>query len=60
MAWAAKMERLAIDERVAPARERLAAVGRPWGRSPRLSVREVAAIEHTLLSVRNHYDRLEA
>jgi len=44
MAWAAKMERLAINERVAAARERLAAEGRPWGRPPRLSAREVAAI----------------
>lgn len=44
MAWAAKMERLAINERVAAARERLAAEGRPWGRPPRLSAREVADI----------------
>jgi DNA invertase Pin-like site-specific DNA recombinase len=44
MAWAAKMERLAINERIASARERLAAEGRPWGRPPRLSPREVAAI----------------
>lgn len=37
MAWAAKMERLAINERIAAARERLRASGRPWGRPPRLS-----------------------
>jgi DNA invertase Pin-like site-specific DNA recombinase len=37
MAWAAKMERLAINERIAAARERLAGEGRPWGRPPRLS-----------------------
>ncbi len=44
MAWAAKMERLAINERVSAARERLAAEGRPWGRPPRLTAREVAVI----------------
>lgn len=44
MAWAAKMERLAINERIAAARERLAAEGRPWGRPPRLSAHQVAAI----------------
>jgi len=44
MAWAAKMERLAINERIAAARARLAAEGRPWGRPPRLSARQVAAI----------------
>jgi len=37
MAWAAKMERLAINERISAARERLAAEGRPWGRPPRLT-----------------------
>jgi DNA invertase Pin-like site-specific DNA recombinase len=37
IAWAAKMERLAINERIAAARERMAAEGRPWGRPPRLS-----------------------
>jgi DNA invertase Pin-like site-specific DNA recombinase len=37
MAWASKMERLAINERISAARERLAAEGRPWGRPPRLS-----------------------
>ena len=36
MAWAAKMERLAINERIAAARERLAEEGRPWGRPSRL------------------------
>lgn len=37
MAWAAKMERLAINERISAARERLASEGRPWGRPPRLT-----------------------
>lgn len=37
MAWAAKMERLAIGERIAASRERLEAEGRPWGRPPRLT-----------------------
>lgn len=37
IAWAAKMERLAINERIAAARERLEAEGKPWGRPRRLS-----------------------
>jgi site-specific DNA recombinase len=37
MAWAAKMERLAINERIAAARERLSQEGKPWGRPPRLA-----------------------
>jgi DNA invertase Pin-like site-specific DNA recombinase len=37
MAWAAKMERLAINERISAARERLAAAGRPWGRPSRFT-----------------------
>jgi len=32
IAWAAQMERLAIGERIAASRQRLAAEGRPWGR----------------------------
>lgn len=40
IAWAAKMERLAINERISAARERLEAEGRPWGRPPRLSAGE--------------------
>jgi DNA invertase Pin-like site-specific DNA recombinase len=42
MAWAAKMERLAINERIAAARERLAEEGRPWGRPRRMSDELVA------------------
>jgi DNA invertase Pin-like site-specific DNA recombinase len=41
MAWAAKMERLTINERISAARERLEAEGRPWGRPPRLSQRDI-------------------
>lgn len=37
IAWAAKMERLAINERVSAARDRLESEGRPWGRPPRLT-----------------------
>ena len=40
MASAGKMERLAINERISAARERLAAEGRAWGRPPRLAPRE--------------------
>jgi DNA invertase Pin-like site-specific DNA recombinase len=40
IAWAAKMERLAINERISAARERMEAEGRPWGRPPRLSEAE--------------------
>lgn len=36
MAWAAKMERLAINERIAAARERVEAEGRKWGRPRRM------------------------
>jgi len=44
MAWAAKMERLAIKERIAAARVRLEEEGRSWGRPPRLSPLEKARI----------------
>jgi DNA invertase Pin-like site-specific DNA recombinase len=40
MAWAAKMERLAINERISAARDRLEAEGRRWGRPPRLTGRD--------------------
>jgi DNA invertase Pin-like site-specific DNA recombinase len=36
MAWAAKMERLAINERISAARERIEAEGGKWGRPRRL------------------------
>jgi DNA invertase Pin-like site-specific DNA recombinase len=41
-AWAAKMERLAINERIAAARERVEAEGRHWGRPRRLDEWQVA------------------
>ena len=44
MAWAAKMERLAINERIAAARVRLEQEGRSWGRPARLSPLEKARI----------------
>lgn len=44
MAWAAKMERLAINERISAARERVEAEGRSWGRPARLSTEEVARV----------------
>jgi DNA invertase Pin-like site-specific DNA recombinase len=44
MAWAAKMERLAINERIAAARSRLEAEGRPWGRPKRLTPAQEATI----------------
>ena len=44
MAWAAKMERLAINERISAARTRLEEEGRSWGRPPRLSPLERARI----------------
>jgi DNA invertase Pin-like site-specific DNA recombinase len=36
MAWAAKMERLAVNERIAAARERVEAEGGRWGRPSRV------------------------
>jgi DNA invertase Pin-like site-specific DNA recombinase len=44
MAWAAKMERLAINERISAARARLEQEGRSWGRPPRLTPLERARI----------------
>ena len=37
MAWAAKMERIAINERISAARERLESEGKPWGRPSRFT-----------------------
>jgi DNA invertase Pin-like site-specific DNA recombinase len=42
MAWAAKMERLAINERIAAARERVEAEGGSWGRKPSLDAATTA------------------
>lgn len=40
LALAARLERAAINDRIAAARERLESEGRPWGRPPRLSEAE--------------------
>lgn len=40
LAWAAKMERLAINERIAAARLRLEREGRSWGRPRRFTAKE--------------------
>ncbi len=45
MAWASKMERLAINERISAARERLASEGRGWGRPSSLTPQDRARIE---------------
>jgi len=37
LAWAAKMERLAINERIIAARERCRLQGKPWGRPRRMT-----------------------
>lgn len=42
MAWAAKMERVAINERIAAARERVEAAGGRWGRPRRMARDDVA------------------
>lgn len=44
LAWASQAERLAINERIAAARERLEREGRRWGRPPRLSDSERARV----------------
>ena len=42
---AAKLERAAINDRIAAARERLEAEGRPWGRPSRLTEKERAKLQ---------------
>lgn len=44
MAWAAKMERLAINERISAARERVEAEGRSWGRPRRMNEAQIAKV----------------
>lgn len=44
MAWAAKMERIAINERIASARERVEAEGGKWGRPKRLDAIDEARV----------------
>jgi DNA invertase Pin-like site-specific DNA recombinase len=57
MAWAAKMERLAINERIAAARLRIEAAGGTWGRPPSVSreqaerARELVAAGRSLRKV---------
>lgn len=41
MAWASKVERQAINERIAAARDRLEAAGEHWGRPPRMDPMEI-------------------
>jgi DNA invertase Pin-like site-specific DNA recombinase len=56
MAWAAKMERLAIGERIAAARERLESEGGHWGRPRRMESAQVArsiALREKGHSIRN-------
>lgn len=45
MAWAAQMERLATNERISAARDRIEAEGGRWGRPRRLSDGEIVEIE---------------
>jgi DNA invertase Pin-like site-specific DNA recombinase len=44
MAWASRMERLAINERIAAARERIEAEGGRWGRPRRLGDSDVQRV----------------
>ncbi len=44
MAWAAKVERLAIDERISSTREHFAAEGKAWGRPQRLTDEDRAKV----------------
>jgi DNA invertase Pin-like site-specific DNA recombinase len=56
LAWAAQMERLAIGERIAAARERAAARGEGWGRPPRMQpfdVRKARELQDAGKSVRH-------
>jgi len=41
LAWAAQVERTAIGERIASAKERMAAEGRPWGRPSSLKQSDI-------------------
>jgi DNA invertase Pin-like site-specific DNA recombinase len=62
---AAKLERAAINDRIAAARERLEAEGKPWGRPSRLTPADVAKIvalqahglSHRAIAVRVHVPR---
>jgi DNA invertase Pin-like site-specific DNA recombinase len=55
MAWAAKMERLAINERISAARERVEAEGGSWGRPRKVDHRsreKMIAMKNTGKSIR--------
>ncbi len=62
---AAKLERAAINDRIAAARERLEAEGRPWGRPSRLTKADVEKMEalrdqglsHRAIAIRVHVPR---
>jgi DNA invertase Pin-like site-specific DNA recombinase len=62
---AAKLERAAINDRIAAARERLEAEGRPWGRPSRFTAHERAqlvamrdkGLSHRAIAVRMHVPR---
>lgn len=45
LSWAARMERLAINERIAAARERVEAEGKTWGRPSRFTGSDLAKLE---------------
>lgn len=45
MAWASKMERLALNERIAATRERFATEGRPWGHPPSMTRQQVTTAQ---------------
>lgn len=53
MAWSARMERLAINERISDARVRLAAENRPWGRPPGLGPQELERVRQLRASGRS-------
>jgi DNA invertase Pin-like site-specific DNA recombinase len=62
---AAKLERAAINDRIAAARERLEAEGRPWGRPSRLTTLEVEkmvalnkqGLSHRAIAMKVHVPR---
>lgn len=61
MAWAAKMERIAINERIAAARRRVEAEGGRWGRPRSMDdaqVRRAATLRRDGLSVRQVAHRM--
>jgi DNA invertase Pin-like site-specific DNA recombinase len=62
MTWAAKMERLTINERIAAARERLEAKGKQWGWPSRLSEAtrtRIAELRAQGQSLRDNRSRVE-